>query len=71
MHNAPLLAIAKIVLNSGMDLQAQHIEGKKNIRTHSLSHLLLDDYQHKFPSDCIHFFTPPKELLAAQWRECF
>jgi hypothetical protein len=25
----------------------------------------------RFPSDHVHLFTPPRELLPARWRECF
>jgi hypothetical protein len=71
MHNAPLLGIVEVILNSGIDLRVQHIEGKLNIHADMLSHLLLDDYHRKFPADHIQFFTPPWELLAARWRECF
>lgn len=71
MHNAPLLGIAEVILNSGIDLRVQHIEGKFNIRADMLSRLLLDDYHMKFPADHVQFFTPPWELLPARWRECF
>ncbi|KAF8228800.1 hypothetical protein L208DRAFT_1289779 [Tricholoma matsutake] len=54
-----------IILHTGMDLRVRHIEGKKNIRADMLSHLLLDDYQNRYPADCIHFFSPPRELLVA------
>jgi hypothetical protein len=33
-----------------------------------LSHLLVDDYLCKFPADCVKCFSPPWELLLAQWR---
>ena len=71
LHNAPLLAIAQIILCTGMDLRVRHIEGKKNIRADMLSRLLLDEYQNKFPADRVHFFSPPRELLAARWSACF
>jgi hypothetical protein len=71
LHNAPLLAIAEIILHTEMDLRVCFIEEKKNMRADMLSHLLIDEYQSMFPADSIHRFTPPWELLPAQWRECF
>jgi hypothetical protein len=71
LHNAPLLAIAEIILRTGMDLRVCFIEGKKNVRADMLSRLLIDEYQSMFPADCVHHFTPPWELLLARWRECF
>jgi hypothetical protein len=70
-HNAPLLAIASIILRTGMDLRVRFIEGKKNVHADMLSCLLVDDYLRKFPADRIECFSPPQELLPAQWRECF
>ena len=69
-HNAPLLAIASIILHTGMDLWVWFIEGKKNVHANMLSHLLVDEYLCKFPADCIKHFSPPQELLLVQWREC-
>jgi hypothetical protein len=71
VHNAPLLGIAEVILNSGIDLRVRHIEGKLNIRADMLSRLLLDDYHSRFPADRVHYFTPPRELLPARWRACF
>jgi hypothetical protein len=71
LHNGPLLAIAGIILTSGIDLQVRHIEGKKNIRADLLSRLLLEDYSLKYSSDRVRTFLPPRELLPARWRECF
>jgi hypothetical protein len=71
LHNAPLLGIAQIILWTRMDLQVWHIEDKKNICADMLSRLLLDEYQRKFPADCIHFFSSPRDLLATQWSMCF
>ena len=65
LHNAPLLAIADIILRTGMDLRVQFIEGKKNVRADMLSRLLIDEYQSKFSADHIESFTPPWELLPA------
>ena len=65
LHNGPLLAIAKVIFNSGLDIRVCHIDGKKNIRADMLSRLLLDDYHCKFPADCIRYFIPPQELLPA------
>jgi hypothetical protein len=71
LHNAPLLAIAEVILRTGMDLRVRFIEGKRNVRADMLSRLLIDEYQSKFPADRVHRFTPPRELLPARWRECF
>ena len=71
IHNGPLLAIAEIILNSGLDFRIRHIDGKKNIRADMLSRLLLDDYHRKFPADRVHYFNPPRDLLPARWRKCF
>jgi hypothetical protein len=71
LHNGPLLAVAKIILQSGIDLRVRHVEGKQNIRADLLSRLLLDEYRRLFPQDRVRTFTPPRELLPARWRECF
>src|SRR5882762_3366166 len=67
LHNGPLLAIAGIILNTGIDLRIRHIEGKMNIRADLLSQLLFEDYSLKFPSDRVRTFVPPRELLPARW----
>jgi hypothetical protein len=71
VHNAPLLAIAEVIIQTGMDLRVRFIEGKMNVRADMLSRLLIDEYQSKFPADRVHRFAPPRELLPARWRECF
>jgi hypothetical protein len=71
VHNAPLLMISEVIIQTGMDLRVQFIEGKMNVRADMLSRLLIDEYQSKFPADCVHRFTLPQELLPARWRECF
>lgn len=71
LHNGPLLAIADIILRSGIDLHVRHIEGKQNIRADMLSRLLLDEYTFKFPADRVRIFSPPRDLLPARWREHF
>ena len=71
LHNAPLLAIADIILRTGMDLWVRFIEEKKNVRADMLSRLLVDEYHSKFPADRVERFAPPRELLPARWRECF
>jgi len=71
LHNGPLSAISEVILASGLDLHVRHIPGKENIRADLLSRLLLDEYQQKFPADCIRMFAPPRDLLPARWRECF
>ena len=71
LHNAPLLAIVGIILQTGMDLHVQFIKGKLNMHADMLSCLLVDEYQRKFPFIHVEHFAPPQELLLAQWRECF
>ena len=71
LHNAPLMAIADIILCTEMDLCIRFIEGKKNVCADMLSHLLIDEYQSKFSADCIKSFTFPWELLPARWRGYF
>jgi hypothetical protein len=70
-HNSILLAIAGIILKTGIDLRVRHIPGKLNIRADLLSRLLLEDYKLQFPSDRVRLFEPPRELLPARWRESF
>ncbi|THV00986.1 hypothetical protein K435DRAFT_656199 [Dendrothele bispora CBS 962.96] len=70
-HNSILLAIADIILKTGIDLRVRHIPGKDNIRADLLSRLLFDDYKHQFPSERVRTFEPPRELLPARWRESF
>ena len=65
LHNAPLLAIAEIILHTGMDLRVWFIEGKMNVCANMLSCLLIDKYQRKFSADHVKSFTPPQELLPA------
>jgi hypothetical protein len=71
LHIGPLLAIAEIILVSGVDLRVRHIPGVDNVRADMLSHLLLDDYRRQYPSDHVCLLAPPRELLPARWRECF
>ena len=70
IHTAPLLAIAEIILCSGIDLRVRHVPGSKNVRADMLSQLLLDDYSRQYPSDHVRTLVP-RELLPARWRECF
>jgi hypothetical protein len=71
LHNAPVRGIAEVVLASGLDVRVRHIPGEDNIRANMLSRLLLDEYHHRFPSDCVCRFVPPRELLLTRWRDCF
>lgn len=71
LHNGPLLAVAKIILSSGVDLRVRHIEGKKNIRADLLSRLLLEDFYRSFPAERVRSFAPPRDLLPAPWNRCF
>ena len=71
LHNGPLMAIAGIIIESGIDLRVRHIPGKENIQADLLSCLLLNEYRAKFPLDRIRLFSPPRDLLPARWRGCF
>ena len=71
IHNSVLLALAGILLETGIDLRIWHIAGKENIKADLLSRLMIDEYHHRFPSDRIRLFSPPRELLPARWRGCF
>lgn len=71
IHNGPLLAVAGIILRTGIDLRVHHIEGKLNVKADLLSRLMFDEYRRKFPQDRVRLFAPPRELLPARWRECF
>jgi hypothetical protein len=71
IHNGPLLGVASVILQTGIDLQVRHIEGKINIWPDLLSHLLFEEFTSKFPSHHVCFFYPPHDLLLARWRECF
>lgn len=71
MHNAPLLATAEIVLCTGINFRVRHIAGKDNTRADLISRLMFDEYDRKFPNQRVRTFSPPRELLPAQWRECF
>ena len=70
-HNGVLLAVARIILQSGIDLRVRHVSGKDNIRADLLSRLLFDDYRRHFPHDRVRLFAPPRELLPARWQESF
>jgi len=71
LHNLVLLALAGILLQTGMDLHIRHIAGKVNIKADLLSRLMIDEFYRRFPSESVCLFSPPRELLPAQWRECF
>lgn len=71
MMGGPLLGVASIILESGIDLRMCHIDGKLNIRADVLSRLLFEKYGLKFPSDRVRQFSPPRELLPARWGESF
>ena len=70
-HNAPLLAIASVAIETGIDFRVLHIPGKDNVRADMLSRLMYDNYARQFPADTIHFFSPPRELLPSRWRDTF
>jgi hypothetical protein len=70
-HNSILLAIAEIIMKSGIDLRTHHIEGKQNIRADMLSWLMTNEYRYRFPADRVRTFSPPRDLLPARWRGSF
>jgi hypothetical protein len=70
-HNHILLALAGILLETGIDLRIRHIAGKDNIKADLLSRLMIDEFYYRFPSESVRLFSPPRELLPARWRECF
>ncbi|KAJ7216288.1 hypothetical protein B0H12DRAFT_981695, partial [Mycena haematopus] len=59
IHNGVVLAIAQIIMQSGIDLRVRHIAGKKNIRADLLSRFLLEDFRWEFPSVRVRLFAPP------------
>ncbi len=71
IHNAVLIATAGIVASTGIDFRVRHISGPTNLRANLLSHCLSEEYSKRFPTDRIHSFLPPRELLPARWRGCF
>ncbi|KAI0692779.1 hypothetical protein BC835DRAFT_1277097 [Cytidiella melzeri] len=71
IHNAPLLAVASIILTSGVDVRVRHISGIDNVRADLLSRLMFNEYHIRYPADRVHFFNPPRDLLPVQWRQCF
>jgi hypothetical protein len=71
IHNSILLALAGVLLETGMDLRFQHIAGKDNIRADLLSRLMIEESNLCFPSQHVCLFSPPQELLPARWRKCF
>jgi hypothetical protein len=71
LHNGVLLAIASIIIRTGIDLRVRHIPGKENIRADLLSRFLFKDFHRQFPSYRVHSFEPPRDLLPARWRQSF
>ena len=71
IHNSVLLALAGVLLQTGIDLRIRHIAGKENVKADLLSRLMIDEYYRRFPAERVHLFSPPRELLPARWRECF
>jgi hypothetical protein len=70
-HNYILLALAGILLQTGIDLRIRHIAGKDNVKADLLSRLMIDEFYYRFPTESVCLFSPPRELLPARWRECF
>ena len=71
LHNSVLLAIAKIMMKTGIDLRIHHIESKKNVKADMLSWLMFDKYHRHYPANHVCSFSPPRELLPVQWRQSF
>ena len=71
IHNSVLLALAGVLLETGMDLRIRHISGKENTKADLLSRLMINEFHHRFPSNRVCLFSPPRELLPARWRDCF
>ena len=71
LHNGVLLAVARVILESSINLRVQHVIGKDNIRADLLSRLLFNEYRQLFPQDHVRLFAPPRELLPARWQESF
>ena len=70
-HNSILLALAEILLETGIDLRIRHIAGKDNIKADLLSRLMIDEFYRRFPTESVCLFSPPRDLLPARWRGCF
>ena len=45
-HNYVLLALAGVLLQTGIDLRIRHIAGKDNIKADLLSRLMIDEFYH-------------------------
>jgi hypothetical protein len=71
IHNNVLLAIAKVCLESGLDIRLRHIPSQENRRADMLSRLMFTDYHLQFPHDRVRTFSPPRGLLPARWQGCF
>ena len=71
IHNSVLLALAGILLETGIDLRIRHIAGKENTKADLLSRLMIDEFHRRFPSQSVCLFSPPRDLLPTRWRECF
>ena len=71
LHTSVLLALAGILLETGIDLRIRLAAEKENIRADLLSRLMIDEFHRRFPSESVCLFSPPRELPPARWRECF
>ncbi|KAF8806505.1 hypothetical protein BYT27DRAFT_7102261 [Phlegmacium glaucopus] len=71
LHNSVLLALAGILLETGIDLCIRHIASKENTHADLLSRLMIDEFYCCFPCESVCLFSPPRELLPTRWRECF
>lgn len=71
MHNGPILGIAKIILETGIDVRISHVAGKKNVAADLLSRLMISQFQAQFPSHKVRRFEPSRALLPAKWGGVF
>jgi hypothetical protein len=71
IHNGPLLAIASLIMRSGIDLHVRHIPGELNVAADLLSRLLFADYHRQFPAHRVRTFSPSRTLLPARWQQTF
>jgi hypothetical protein len=59
LYNSVLLALAGILLQTGIDLWICHISGKDNIRVDLLSRLMIEEYFLCFPAEHVCLFSLP------------
>lgn len=70
-HNYVLLALAGVLLETGIDLCIRHINGKNNTKADLLSRIMIDEFYCRYPTESVCLFSPPRDLLPVRWRDCF